>query len=497
MEQQPAETTSDAASAEAAKSMAGAEVELKTATEMASKTKQSSLVIIANRLPVHKVKPKDGSSPWQISPGGLVTALRPILTDTAGSWVGWTGDTGPAPEPFANEGINLRPVGLDKTEIESFYAGFSNRTLWPLYHDAIRTPEFKRRWFWPYREVNQRFAEAAAEALNPGDVAWVHDYHLQLVPGMLRKLRPDVKIGFFLHIPFPAEELFARLPWRTEILEGLMGADLIGFQTKLGAANFDRAARQYTSAKKKEGDLEFEGRRVKFGAHPISIDVRHFESLAEKPEVQAKALKLTKQLGHQRKLVLGVDRLDYTKGIDVRLKVIEEVLSRGRFTSDDFVFVQIAVPSRESVDEYAKMRTAIEQLVGRINGEYGEPGRVAVHYHHRNLSHEELAAYYVAADVMLVTPLRDGMNLVAKEYPAARTKGDGVLMLSEFAGASQELKRALLVNPFDIDGVASVLETALNMSETEQRRRMAAIRRTIKANDVYDWANLFLGKLKA
>ncbi len=452
---------------------------------------QGGLVIVANRLPVRRTR-----AGWEISPGGLVTAMTPILSGCGGSWVGWPGDAETEMTPFEHEGIGLRPVSMSKSEVDAFYAGFSNRTLWPLYHDAIRTPEFRRRWWGPYLAVNRRFAAAAAEAASPGDAIWVHDYHLQLAPGMVRKLAPEARIGFFLHIPFPSQELFSRLPWRKEILEGLLGADVVGFQTRLGAQNFARACRRFTSARGTNTALRFEDRTVRVGAFPISIDTRRFETIAADPATCARAEQLQQKLGGRR-IILGVDRLDYTKGIDVRLKTIEEMLRRKAATADEIVYVQIAVPSREKVAEYADMRRRIEELVGRINGQYGEAGRVVVHYLRRNLSERELIAYYRAADVMLVTPLRDGMNLVAKEFVASRLDNTGVLVLSEFAGAARELRRAILVNPFDIDGCATAVEAALRVTRREAARRMSALRRTVQSSDVFAWADEFLGALRA
>ncbi|MFG0283465.1 MAG: trehalose-6-phosphate synthase, partial [Phycisphaerales bacterium JB039] len=291
-------------------------------------------------------------------------------------------------------------------------------------------------------------------------------------------------------------ELFSRLPWRREILEGLLGADVIGFQTRMGAQTFARACRRFTSARGTDNALRFDDRAVRVGAFPISIDVTSFEAIASDPQTKARAAQLRDRL-ENRRIILGVDRLDYTKGIDVRLKTIEELLRRGAVHADEFVFIQIAVPSREKVTEYADMRRRIEELVGRINGQYGEAGRVVVHYLRRNLSPQELVAYYLAADIMVVTPLRDGMNLVAKEFVACRLDNTGSLVLSEFAGAAREFRRAFLVNPFDIDGCATVLEAALKATPREAAQRMQSLRRTVSSNDVFAWADGFLGALRA
>ena len=451
------------------------------------------LVIVSNRLPVQRVEP---DAAWETSPGGLVAALRTVLEGHDCTWIGWAGDPAEPPEPFELERVLHVPVPLGAEEIENYYEGFANRTLWPLYHDAVRPPQFHRHWWRPYVEVNRRFSEKAAESANRGATVWVHDYHLQLVPRLLRELRPDLRIGFFLHIPFPPTELFAQLPWRRQILEGLLGAHVVGFQTRFGARNFVTLARRYAGA-------TVSGDRVKLGGHstlarafPISIDVERWESLARRNDVQARARDLRTQLGSPSRLLLGVDRLDYTKGIDIRLRAFGEVLARDPEKRRTCKLVQLAVPSRERVEEYAELRTTVEQLVGRINGEFEVLGSPPVHYLHRNLPVEELVAGYLAADVLLVTPLRDGMNLVAKEYVASRVDESGVLVLSEFTGAAHELHGALQVNPHDIDGLVGALERALAMPAAEVRRRMRSLRRSLHKRDVHRWSREFLAELR-
>ena len=425
----------------------------------------------------------------------MVTALHPLLRERGGSWVGWNGAEGGSSRRFTHDGMEIHPVALSAEELEGFYSGFSNETLWPLYHDGLRTPRFHRKWWRTYVEVNRKFADTVAPLVGPGSMVWIHDYHLQLVPGMLRERCPGAKIGFFLHIPFPAIELFVRMPWRREVLEGLLGADLLGFQSRLMTQNFLRAARRYADARGAGSRLRHQGREIRALPFPISIDVEEFETVAASEGVRRRVDELRQRIGPERKILLGVDRLDYTKGIDVRLRAFEDVLARGRFTTSQVCMIQIAVPSRGDAADYAAMRRLIEETVGRINGEYAEPGRVAVHYLHHNLDREELVAYYRAADVMMVTPLRDGMNLVAKEYVACRLDDSGVLILSEFAGAANELGHALLVNPFDIDGMANTVERALTIAEPDRRQRMRSLRKTIHAHDLYDWAANFLGAL--
>ncbi len=454
----------------------------------------SRLVVVANRLPVNRVR-RNGESEWHISPGGLVSALIPILQQERGIWIGWAGTKGSVPAPFEHESITNVPVPISRGELEDYYEGFSNRTLWPLYHDAVRSPEFHRRWWWPYVKVNRRFAEAAARHTEEGGTVWVQDYHLQLVPGMLREKRPDLKVGFFLHIPMPPQELFAQLPWRREILTGLLGADVVGFQTRRGAQNFAQLCRRFTHAEGRTGELTFESRRVRYGAFPISVDVDRFERLAQQEDVQIQAEAIRRRLGHGRKIILGVDRMDYTKGIDIRMRAFGELLERSDLSADECVLVQSAVPSREAVDDYADLRGAVEQLVGKINGTHGKLGRVPIHYLHQNLPIEELVGLYLAADVMLVTPLRDGMNLVCKEFVSTRLDNTGVLVLSEFAGAAKELQGALQVNPHDIDGLAAKMLMALSLPTEEVEKRMRAMRQSVKLNDVYRWAETFLNAL--
>jgi trehalose 6-phosphate synthase len=452
------------------------------------------LVVVANRLPVRRAR-KAGVTAWETSPGGLVTAMHPLLRERGGSWVGWNGAEGGSSRPFEHDGMTIHPVPLSRTEIDRFYGGFSNETLWPLYHDVLRTPRFHRTWWRSYLDVNKKFTDILTPLVGPDTIVWIHDYHLQLVPGMLRDRRPGAHIGFFLHIPFPALELYGRMPWRRQILDGLLGADLIGFQDRLMAQNFLRASRRYTGARGVGSLLHYNGREVRALPFPISIDVNEFETVARSPAVLKKVDELHQRIGRGRKILLGVDRLDYTKGIDVRLRAFEEILARGQYSTADVCLIQVAVPSRGGAEDYDEMRRTVEETVGRINGEYGEPGRVAVHYLHRNLPREELVAYYRAADVMLVTPLRDGMNLVAKEYVASRVDEAGVLLLSEFAGAANELRHAVQVNPFDIDGMASAVEQALAMPARDARHRMRALRKTVHAHDLYTWASRFMGAL--
>jgi len=456
----------------------------------------ADLVIVANRLPVDRVTLADGTPGWRGSPGGLVTAIEPVMRANNGTWVGWPGGTDADLEPFEFDGMNLVPLGLTAEEIELFYEGFSNGTLWPLYHDLVAKPEFHREWWDSYVTVNRRFAEKAAELAAQGATVWVHDYQLQLVPQMLRDLRPDLRIGFYLHIPFPPAELFQQLPWRRQILEGLLGADLLGFQLPGGAANFVRLVRQRVGHKTHR-DLVYlpDGRTVRAAPFPISIDAAGFERLAQTDAVADRATAIREALGNPRRIFLGIDRLDYTKGIYARLRAFSELISDGHFDVEDAVFVQVAVPSREQVEQYRILRDDIDRLVGRINGDLGRIGRPAISYLHSSYPREEMAALYRAADIMVVTPYRDGMNLVAKEYVACRYEDDGALVLSEFAGAADELRQAWLVNPYDINGMKSALLEAYQADDKELTRRMKAMRKTIAQHDVAAWADSFMSVL--
>jgi trehalose 6-phosphate synthase len=457
---------------------------------------QADLVIVANRLPVDRVELADGTMTWRRSPGGLVTALEPVLRANDGVWIGWPGGTEQDLEPLEDDGMRLLPMSMSPEEIEGHYEGFSNATIWPLYHDLVAKPAFHREWWESYRDVNRRFAEQAAQVAAEGGTVWIQDYQLQLVPEMLRELRPDLRIGFYLHIPFPPAELFQQLPWRRQILEGLLGADLVGFQLPGAAQNFIRLVRQRVGHKTHR-DLVYlpDGRTVKAAAFPISIDAAGFEKLARSESVNARAKEIREALGNPRKIFLGVDRLDYTKGIYARLRAFSELMHDDHFDVDDAVFVQVAVPSRERVEQYRVLRDDIDRLVGRINGDLGRIGRPAVSYLHSSYPREEMAALYRAADVMVVTPYRDGMNLVCKEYVACRYENDGALVLSEFAGAADELRQAWLVNPYDLNGMKSALLEAYQADHREQTRRMKAMRKTVATNDIDAWASSFLTEL--
>lgn len=468
----------------------------------------ADFVVVANRLPVDRVPGPDGEEVWRTSPGGLVAALEPVMQSVNGAWVGWPGRPDLELKPFTSGGIRLIPIALSEQEVAEYYEGFSNDTIWPLYHDVIAPPQYHREWWDAYVAVNRRFADAAAAAVADGGTVWVHDYQLQLVPQMVRALRPDVTIGYFHHIPFPTHGLYAQLPWRGQVLRGLLGADVIGFQRATDATNFLNAIRRRLKYDIKastvtvpsgngEVDDRGESHRALVKAFPISIDTVPYLELAARPDIQARAAEIRESLGNPKRILLGVDRLDYTKGIGHRVKAYGELLASGALSVEDVTLVQVASPSRERVDAYANLRDEIELAVSRINGDTDTMGHTAIRYLHQGFPREEMVALYLAADVMLVTALRDGMNLVAKEYVATRIDNRGVLVLSEFAGAADELGSAIQVNPHDIEGLKEAIMRAVEMPPREQSRRMRSLRRRVLDHDVNAWSESFLAALAA
>ncbi|HET7139019.1 MAG TPA: trehalose-6-phosphate synthase, partial [Arthrobacter sp.] len=358
-----------------------------------------------------------------------------------------------------------------------------------------------RTWWDAYRRVNQRFADAVVRHADRGATVWIQDYQLQLVPRLLREARPDLRIGFFNHIPFPPPEIFAQLPWRQAIIDGLLGADLVGFQRSSDAGNFMRSARRFLGASVKQQQVHVKGKDgeithiARAQAFPISIDVAQISELANNPDIIERARQIRQDLGNPKTILLGVDRLDYTKGIRHRLKAFEELLNEGKLTVGDATLIQVASPSRERVEQYRLLREEVEGTVGHINGTYDTIQNTAVRYLHHSYPVEEMVALYLAADVMLVTALRDGMNLVAKEYVTARKDNDGALVLSEFAGAADQLKQALLMNPHDIDGLKDTIMRAVNLPPKDAARRMRSMRKQILEHDVDHWSADFLAAL--
>jgi trehalose 6-phosphate synthase len=458
------------------------------------------VIAVANRLPVQR-----GEDGWELSPGGLVTAMRPVMALHPGAWVGWDGGTKGMPETLPDSDIRLLPIALSAAQARDYYRGFSNATMWPLLHNAIEKPRFERSWWHAYQEVNRAFAERTVTALDerPNAIAWVQDYHLMLVPQLIRNRRPDQQIGFFLHVPWPSPGIYARLPWREQVLWGVLGADLVAFHTDEYRGNFLRScARQLgDSGLKIRGSSIVlpDGRVVATATAPISIDAQEFAALADDPEVKDGVAALEEQFSG-RTVLLGVDRLDYTKGIIERLLAVEMMLERNAELRASVTFLQIAVPSRDDVREYRQLRSAVEQHVGRINGIFTRPGNdVPVHYLYRGLKPKQLAAYYAFADALLVTPLIDGMNLVCKEYVTVQDAhgGSGGLVLSEFTGAAVELSMAVLCNPFDVEGLSYRIEQSLGMPEKTRRKAIERMARQVRTHDVYHWVSSQLDEIAA
>jgi trehalose 6-phosphate synthase len=448
------------------------------------------LILVANRLPLARQQ-----GVWRPASGGLVTALTPVIERVGGAWIGWDEDAQGVPARVEGLNCDLHAVDLEPELVEGYYHGFTNRTLWPLFHDLVVQPVIDRSWWRSYVTVTTRFADAVSEVVEASPtppIVWIQDYHLLLLPQLLRERHPDLRIGMFLHIPFPAPELFARLPWRESLLGGMLAADSLGFHTEQYRDNFLRTVQRVLPDATVLGDrvMRDDGRRVRALAHPISIDTEDFAELARASATDAEVAALREQFG-DRKVLLGVDRLDYTKGIRHRLQAIELLLEQRPHLRGRFVFVQIAVPSRDDVEEYRRLRTQVETEVGRINGRFTEPGHdVPVHYLHRAIDRTRLAAYYRLADVMCVTPLKDGMNLVAKEFVTVRdaTDGDGVLILSEFCGTAYEFGHdAVRCNPFDVEGLATLMEGALELTPDDRRARIARMAQVVRDHDVFRW----------
>jgi trehalose 6-phosphate synthase/phosphatase len=459
----------------------------------------SRLLIVSNRLPV-MARVVDGEVDLSDAVGGLTGALRPAHESSDGLWIGWPGDLSRLTAEqrrllesrFRERG--LVPVALSPDHVERHYNGFANRVLWPLFHYLIdRVPVDAAGWD-AYRQANEAFADAVAQEYRTGDTVWVHDYQLMLVPALLRARLPDARIGFFLHVPFPSSEVFRILPWRRQLLSGLLGADLIGFHTFAYLRHFVASLLHVDGVEPDIDRVRIANRDVHLGVFPMGVDAARIAALAADPQVEDRVREIRGDVG-DRRLVLGVDPLDYTKGIPRRLHAIERLLTRVPDRRDRIRFVQVAAPSHGELDSYQRFKRQVEESVGRVNGTCGTLASSPVHYVNQSVSETELVALYRAADAMLVTPLRDGMNLVAKEFAASRIDDDGVLILSEFAGASAELDGALTVNPYDVDAVVESLERALSMSPAERQARMRTLRRRVIAHDVHRWSGDFLQRL--
>jgi trehalose 6-phosphate synthase/phosphatase len=459
------------------------------------------LLIVSNRLPVI-ARLDAGELRLADAEGGLARGLRPWHMRSGGLWLGWPGDVSPFAACQRTE-LDLQlqqrgivPVHLSKDQIDRYYHRFSNGVLWPLFHYLVdRVPVDTVGWD-AYREVNEAFADAVVDVYTAGDLIWVHDYQLMLLPALLRERLPEARIGFFLHIPFPSSEVFRILPWRRQLLQGLLGADLIGFHTFAYLRHFVASLLHVDGVEANVDTVRVGSRDVALGVFPMGVDAAAFTDLARDPQVAAAAEAIRHEAGGRR-VILGIDRLDYTKGIPRRLIAIERLLAREPSLRDTIRYVQVAVPSRAEVESYQRFRHQVEEMVGRINGACATLRSTPIHYMHRSISTRELVSLYLAADVMLVTPLRDGMNLVAKEFVASRVDEQGVLVLSEFAGAAAELGDVVAVNPYDVEGIADGIQRALAMPSDERRRRMRSLRTRVMAYDVHAWADTFVAQLSA
>jgi trehalose 6-phosphate synthase/phosphatase len=460
------------------------------------------LVIASNRLPI-VLKREGGRWRFERGSGGLVTALAPVLRDRGGLWIGWPGTTesadlrAPLDVASSNAGFTMKAVPLDDEEVDKYYIGLANEVIWPLFHDLQALCNFDPSYWEMYRKINSRFAAVLEEHTTRDDFVWVHDYHLINVAQELRAMKVRAKTGFFLHIPFPPPDIFFKLPWRADILSALLAYDIIGFQTFRDRRNFIHCIRSIAGGISLRGkgqivSLHTRDRSIRVGYFPISIDFNEFNTAASSKEVADAAWYIHEHFPRV-KIILGVDRLDYTKGIPDRLRAFRVLLERHPELHRRVSLVQVVVPSRRDIPEYRKLKEEIDRLVSEVNSEFTRAGWVPIHYVFRSLKRIELLAYYRTAEIALITPLKDGMNIVAKEYCASNIEETGVLILSEFAGSCAQLGRwAITVNPYHIEEVAAALHRAYTMDESERTNRMKKLRQSIRRYDIYWWVNSFL-----
>lgn len=466
-------------------------------------TNNRRVIVVSNRLPVSLKRTGDN---WHSrrTAGGLATAMHPVLQKTNGIWIGWSGETSGSKdgkrraivEEWARE-QQYFSVDLDAETARGFYEGIANQALWPLFHHFPSLLRFDPEHWRAYVRVNEIFRDEILKHLRPNDLVWIHDYHFLLLPQMLREAVPEVSIGFFLHVPFPSSSVFRILPKREELLRGMLGADYLGFHTHRYLQNFRTSILRLLGLTSQMDRLEIGRRTVTIDALPIGIAPEQFNDLLLKSAGTRTQLAELKQRFSYCKVILGVDRLDYTKGIPERLRAYRRFLRDSPEWRGKVVLIQVAVPSRERVPKYTRLRKQVDELIGEINGDWSTPNWSPITYLRRNLPQSELAALYAAADVALVTPLRDGLNLVAKEYVACKSSGDGVLVLSEFAGAAAEMGEALLVNPYDEESLSQTIIRALSLGETEKRERMMALYRRVHKNNVFAWGERFIENLGA
>jgi len=470
------------------------------------KGRERELVVVSNRLPFSRSRDAEGRLVWEKSAGGLITAMEPILLDANGIWIGWDGFADGSAERQETGLIDVRdikpgekaarkrdrsyrmayvPIGAD--EVEGYYNHFSNGTLWSLFHYFFEKCFLEYTAWETYCRVNERYARYIEKIASKDDFIWIQDFHLFMVPHYLRKIRPGQEIHFFLHIPFPHIDIFRILPWQEQILDSLLSCNSVGFHHRQYLKNFTEAMEAHEKNRRTEEERTA-GCSIKpsFYVNPISVDFDAIDGISRKPEVIARKEDILKQTACP-KLILGVDRMDYSKGIRERLLGLELFLDRHPEFREKFFYYQLVIPSREGVEAYVTFKKEIEELIGRVDGKFSTGLWTPVHYQYGTLPLEELVAFYLAADVAIVTPLRDGMNLVCKEYVAAHSDNEGVLILSKFAGAIAEIKNCLAVNPYSVEDIADAIYEALIMPSEERRKRMSKMRRNIRANDINNW----------
>ena len=455
-------------------------------------------IIVSNRLPVKIIKEEDAIY-YLPSEGGLATGLSSIYRQENNVWLGWPGlyikkqeEKDEITKDLRNE--NMVPVFITEKLIREYYEGFSNETIWPVFHYFLQYANFDQQLFKAYVEANRKFCNELLKIAEPTDTIWIHDYHLLLLPQMVAEKLPNASIGFFLHIPFPSYEMFRMMPWRKEMLSGMLGADLIGFHTYDDNRHFLSSVSRLVGLPNVRGRIETAERIIEVDSFPMGIDYNKFALTAAAPKTIDHEIKFRSSLGDQ-KLILSIDRLDYSKGIPQRLLAFELFLEKYPYFQEKASLILIVVPSRSNVGPYKKLKEEVDLLVGRINGKYGKINWTPVHYFYRSFAIEPLSAYYRMAHVALVTPMRDGMNLVCKEFIASKLDKTGVLILSEMAGASKELSDAILINPNDINRMVEALYEALNMNEEEQIRHIRVMQETLKRYNINHWVKIFMERL--
>ena len=467
----------------------------------------SKTIIISNRLPL-QLKIENHKIEATPSVGGLATGMKSVHRDGNGVWIGWTGLTEEEiPADLVDDVVEATiqeqcvPVSLNQDDIDGFYYGFSNRTIWPLFHYFIEYAEFEKESWQSYKRVNEKYAEVVLDNIEEGDTVWVHDYQLMLLPALIKKERPDVQIGFFLHIPFPSYEVFRILPWREEILKGLLGSDLIGFHTYDYQRHFLSSVSRILRHEVSFNEITLKDRMITVNSFPMGIDYKKFADAAEKHDTAKNQSELQRRLDlhidstPDAKMILSIDRLDYSKGIANRIRAYEYFLEKYPQFKEKVRLVMLAVPSRSNVPQYQLLKKEVDELVGRINGKFASVSWTPIWYFYRSMPFENLIDLYTTCEVALLTPIRDGMNLVAKEYIATRTNKTGVLILSEMAGAAQEMSEAVIINPNNFEEIADALKLAIEMPEDEQIKRNKFLQKRLKRYNVEKWAEDFMNAL--